>query len=51
MADVIASGEEFDTVVTVCGGSNAEHCPLLNTTHYFLVGQRLLWGVPHPIMA
>ena len=46
VADVMASGERFDFVVTVCDETSAEKCPLFPGTT-----QRLHWGFRDPSSA
>jgi arsenate reductase len=40
---MIASGQRFDTVVTVCDEASAERCPYIPGA-----GERLHWGFPDP---
>lgn len=43
VADVIASGQSFDIVVTVCDESSAQRCPMVPGA-----ATRLHWGFPDP---
>jgi arsenate reductase len=43
VAEILQSGQQFDTVVTVCDGASAERCPMFPGS-----GQRLHWGFADP---
>ena len=46
--DLIAQGEKFDTVITVCDESNAERCPMFPGRGTNPQAERLHWGFPDP---
>lgn len=43
VADVLRSGQSFDTVIAVCDETSAERCPIFPGG-----GERLHWGFPDP---
>lgn len=43
VADVLRSGQSFDTVITVCDETSAERCPIFPGG-----GERLHWSFPDP---
>ncbi len=46
--DLIAQGEKYDTVITVCDETNAERCPMFPGRGTNPHAQRLHWGFPDP---
>lgn len=47
-SDLIAQGEKFDVVITVCDETNAERCPTFPGTGVNRYAQRFHWGFPDP---